>query len=146
MLSNALLILFGLLNATSVSRAGPTAPLETESLSATASQSLFGGTSTTAPQSTLGNTSTAASASASAAVSLGIDAICFPSDAAGDPFLDAPCNQIANVSAICDYGDANADEGSAQQSPAEQQSCYCNPNGQGALFFEYLEGYVSCHM
>ena len=153
MLPNGFLVLFALLNANRLCRAGPTAPLETETLSASVSQSLFegvsatalslfGGASSTGSQSLSEITSAAASASASASVSAGIDALCFPSDAAGNPFVDAPCNQIANVSAICNYGDDDADEGGDQQSPADQQSCYCEPKGKGALFFEYLAGYV----
>ncbi|MCJ1390087.1 CSN-associated deubiquitinating enzyme Ubp12 [Xylographa bjoerkii] len=141
---NALLILFALLNATKLCRAGPTAPLETGSLPATVSQSLFGGGSATGSQSLSGSASVATSASPSASVSAGIDSLCFPSDAAGNPFVDAPCNQIANVSAICNYGDTDADGGTAEQSPADQQSCYCDPYGKGALFFEYLEGCFNC--
>ncbi|MCJ1283811.1 CSN-associated deubiquitinating enzyme Ubp12 [Xylographa opegraphella] len=149
------LVLFVLSKANRLCRAGPTAPLETETLSATVSQSLFGGLSVTASslfgggsptetQSLSDSTFAASSAPASASVSVGIDALCFPSDAAGNPFVDAPCNQIANVSAICNYGDEDVDEGVDQQSPADQQSCYCDANGKGALFFEYLAGCFDC--
>ena len=147
---NGFLILVALLHASQLCQAGPTAPLETETISSTVSQSLFegvsvtassllGGGSPTGSQSLSESTSVAASASASASVSAGIDVLCFPSDAAGNPFVDAPCNQIANVSAICNYGE---DEGVDLQSPIDQQSCYCESKGKGALFFEYLAGYV----
>ncbi|MCJ1414649.1 CSN-associated deubiquitinating enzyme Ubp12 [Xylographa parallela] len=149
---NGFLILVALLHASQLCQAGPTAPLETETISSTVSQSLFegvsvtassllGGGSPTGSQSLSESTSVAASASASASVSAGIDVLCFPSDAAGNAFVDAPCNQIANVSAICNYGE---DEGVDLQSPIDQQSCYCESKGKGALFFEYLAGCFNC--
>ncbi|MCJ1476654.1 CSN-associated deubiquitinating enzyme Ubp12 [Lambiella insularis] len=84
------------------------------------------------------------SPAASASVTAGVDALCFPSDASGSPLVDAPCNKVYNLTTICVYGSLNAGDSSPRRDPAEQQSCYCDSDGQGAMFFEYLAGCFNC--
>ena len=117
-----------LLGTALLARAGPTAPLETLSAATSTSDPIL---STPA--------ASAAYSSSPAAASIGIEALCFPTDPAGNPYTDAPCNQVANLSSICNYGSEDT-EATKQMSPSYQQQCYCD--GAGAAFFEILEGWV----
>lgn len=73
-----------------------------------------------------------------------VEKLCFPTDTAGDPLPDAPCNQIGNLSFTCNYVSAPSDskETPRPRSISDQQKCFCDPNGDGAYFFEALSGSV----
>ena len=71
-----------------------------------------------------------------------VEELCFPTDTAGIPLPDAPCNQLRNISLICDYDTvpSHPEETPIQKIPSDIQKCYCDRNGKGALFFGYLGG------
>ena len=71
-----------------------------------------------------------------------IEALCFPTDTAGNPFPDAPCNQIGNLTSICYNASmhSKSKETPPLKSFSEQQKCFCDPESPGAYLFEVLEG------
>jgi len=73
-----------------------------------------------------------------------VEKLCFPTDTAGLPLPDAPCNQIGNLTFTCNYVSAPSDpkETPRPRSLSDQQNCFCDRNGDGAYFFEALSGSV----
>lgn len=71
-----------------------------------------------------------------------IEALCFPTDTAGMPLPDAPCNQIDDLISVCYYASMSSDpkETPLMKPPAEQQKCFCDPEGSGSYLFEALAG------
>jgi hypothetical protein len=63
------------------------------------------------------------------------ESACSPVDSQGNPVMNAPCNVLANITALCSE---SSDGGAA--SPAEEQNCYCGSGGEGLDFWEDLAG------
>ncbi len=70
--------------------------------------------------------------------------LCLPTDKAGHPLPDAPCNQLENLWSICRYFSApsNPVQTPRPRSVSDRHKCFCDPNGDGAYLFEALSGLV----
>ncbi|MCJ1244515.1 hypothetical protein MMC30_001713 [Trapelia coarctata] len=106
----------------------------------------FGKAATTTTMTTAKATAKVKTSAKPTTTKVKIEALCFPTDTAGMPLPDAPCNQIGNLTSVCHYASlpSKPEETPLLKSLSEQQKCFCDPEGAGAYLFEALAGCGEC--